>query len=573
MILDFEILNKLNKEELINKFLKLNDEFISQQQQLDKIGSQLNEAQTFFNIFIHNPNPLVVVDKNFNIISFNNAFVDFAFMFYNITPTKGQTILDFQNYNNLDQTRNRLKASFEGKSLSFIDKYSRNNRSFSFKKIFSPVFNSDGEIQSVSIFLLDITEQVEQEKRTYQFLQTIEKVLNSLNFMIFIVNVETKKFLYSNKYFSNVNGIIEDKNYLDIFPDDDFKISNFIEKISSDTNLSDSSKSAVDTKEFFIEKYDRWFSVNYTKILWSNEQIGVLVFLFDITEERQNQENLQKFNSELEKLINNRTSDLKLANKRLENEIQNRKEVEQELKIIKEQLTINLKKEKEISKIKSQLLDNLSHEINTPLTIISSSIYLIERYLEIGNPTEIKKHINQINSAIKYLSAFSEQAQNIYISQFGLHNFNRTLQNLIVKVDELIQSIINSNEITQKIQKLYQTTTIFYETDYEILQQIIRQFLNNAIKYTAKDGIITIRITENEETIEISIIDNGVGIPLEDQKNIFDIFYRSKQTIGLIHGAGLGLSIAQINANQLGAKISFNSTPNVGSEFTITLIK
>lgn len=102
------------------------------------------------------------------------------------------------------------------------------------------------------------------------------------------------------------------------------------------------------------------------------------------------------------------------------------------------------------------------------------------------------------------------------------------------------------------------------------MKELIRIFIDNAIKYTGKNGKIDIFSSKKEGKIYINIKDDGIGISKDEQENIFDRFYRvdksrSKQT----GGAGLGLAIAKSIANINGAKIEIESEPQKGSNFIL----
>ncbi|MEN6511260.1 MAG: HAMP domain-containing sensor histidine kinase, partial [Chloroherpetonaceae bacterium] len=225
------------------------------------------------------------------------------------------------------------------------------------------------------------------------------------------------------------------------------------------------------------------------------------------------------------------------------------------------------------STIKSKLLDNISHEINTPLTIISSSSFLIENYLNYKQYDEIPKYLNQINEAVKSLNDIVEQASKAYHIFLGDSQSTSSIRNLVDFCDQIIDRIGNMTYGKVIFKKEFSSRIIMAETDFDILEQILTQFLNNAIKFTPEGGKITIKLEEIEDKIVISVIDEGIGISEEEQEHLFELFYRANSVIGKYHGSGLGLSIAKNLADSINAEIKFKSQLGKGSEFSLIIPK
>ena len=269
---------------------------------------------------------------------------------------------------------------------------------------------------------------------------------------------------------------------------------------------------------------------------------------------------------ELDKRIQERTE-------QLEKEIQTRKAIETELRIAKEQISLTLHKEKELSTLKSKLLNNISHEINTPLTIISSSAFLIENYLHYKQYEEIPKYVAQINDAVKSLNETIEQASrasNIFLGDLPSQS---SVRNVVDFCDQFIDRIEDLSIEKRQFVKDFSSRIIILETNYDILEQILMQFISNAIKFTKENCKIILKLNEDENSVIISIIDNGIGIPKKEQEHLFDIFYRAESVIGKYAGSGLGLSIAKHLADKINSHINFTSQENSGSEFSLIVPK
>lgn len=117
-------------------------------------------------------------------------------------------------------------------------------------------------------------------------------------------------------------------------------------------------------------------------------------------------------------------------------------------------------------------------------------------------------------------------------------------------------------------------TSADVETDAEILQTILECFVSNAINYSGAGQKIIVDALEETNAIVFSVHDNGIGIPQEAQKHIFERFYRASNARVLKpEGTGLGLYIAFTLAEKLGGKVSFTSEEGKGSTFYLSIPK
>jgi signal transduction histidine kinase len=106
--------------------------------------------------------------------------------------------------------------------------------------------------------------------------------------------------------------------------------------------------------------------------------------------------------------------------------------------------------------------------------------------------------------------------------------------------------------------------------DEKIVALILTNLVNNAIKYSSEHTKVSIAVNQNKEFTTIQVIDQGIGIPLEDQKSIFERYFRAENVIN-IQGTGIGLNIAKHHLENLGGTICFESKENEGTTFTITI--
>lgn len=554
------------KSQLKEKIEELENRFIS----LNKRLEIYNNENFLRMVFVSAQIGFITLDLNLKIIDFNHTYYEFATTFYKKSPEVGLDISELLPEDKKDLSMSSLNKVKNGEWVEFIDLFTLNNKNYFFKKIYSPLISSDGDIEGILATIQDVTIQEETRNKFLRTYNSFHTVLNSMQLMIFVVDFFSYDIIFANQYFVSINDEYKNKSYFDFFPNDELNLKDIRRKIKNEPT----SNSSIGNINIRIAKYNRWFQINYRKIQWiEGNNPAILLYLLDIDEQITSKSKLEAINTELENRIKERTNKLQAALHKLEQEIEKRKITEQELMLTKGQLTLNLKREKELSTLKSRILDNIAHEINTPLTVISSATFLIESYLKFGKYNEIHHYIAQIQDSIHTLFRMVESAQKISSSTTSNVTLQYSSMNVVTFLNELIMEVENFDNGKHIFQSFYQSNVVMLITDYRILRQILLELINNAIKFSNPGTKITIRLIEDDEKIYISVIDNGFGISNEDKQHIFEMFYRSQKYIGLLPGTGTGLTLAQANAALINAVIKFESQEGVGSEFTVVLPK
>ena len=220
------------------------------------------------------------------------------------------------------------------------------------------------------------------------------------------------------------------------------------------------------------------------------------------------------------------------------------------------------------AELKQSFLANMSHEIRTPLNaIVGFSNLLVS---EDDLPDEEKADfINTINTNCELLLKLINDILELSRIESGNMTFSYSTCNLNNWVDSmyLTHSLLIPKEI--EFIKEVPDAAFFINTDVNRLSQIMTNFLNNATKFT-KSGYIKLGYEIDFSTYEVSIYveDTGKGIPKEEQRMIFERFYKQDE---FVQGTGLGLSISMVIAEKLGGKISVASEIGKGSRFTFLL--
>lgn len=212
---------------------------------------------------------------------------------------------------------------------------------------------------------------------------------------------------------------------------------------------------------------------------------------------------------------------------------------------------------------------NASHEMKTPLAVLSSRLELLHD--EVTVP-EQREEIKQLLEEVDRLSALARSL--LILARLDSDSGPEIKQ--IVRLDEILIEAIRKftpQASTKNIQLMFNLDEIFEITgDSARLKTAIENLLDNAIKYSFENKNISICLSgKNNGMAYIEIKDSGCGIPENDKPRIFDRFYRSNTTRRQFPGSGLGLSIAREIILQHHGTIEFESTENIGTTFTIII--
>ncbi|MFV5695367.1 response regulator [Flavobacterium sp. LB3P122] len=289
------------------------------------------------------------------------------------------------------------------------------------------------------------------------------------------------------------------------------------------------------------------------------------------------QEELKQLNEELEQQaqdLKQQQEELQMTNEELEEQTQSLEEKNKEVEASKNDIEQKTKQLEISSKYKSEFLANMSHELRTPL----NSLLILSKDLSENR----KKNLDdiQVESAeIIYKSGHDllvliNEVLDLSKIESGKMSINIERVSLKFFTDNLLRDFRHQAE--QKglklVCKLTDAVPEFIYTDSQRLNQILKNLISNAIKFTEK-GNVTISITPNTDTtLNISVTDTGIGISEDKQTSIFEAFQQAEGgTSRKYGGTGLGLSISRELAKLLEAEIKLNSKLNQGSTFSLII--
>lgn len=234
------------------------------------------------------------------------------------------------------------------------------------------------------------------------------------------------------------------------------------------------------------------------------------------------------------------------------------------------QLTEALAKEKELNELKTKFLSLVSHEFKTPLSGILTSATLAGKYTETEQQAKRDKHLTTIQNKVKYLNNIINDFLSIERLESGKVNYRYTIFPLSKVVNEVIYDANMLLKNGQTINYPQDIAELELEFDEKILELVLTNLVNNAMKYSSENSTVNIDVRTEENTIIIQIDDEGIGIPKAEQKYIFNRYFRAENAL-LNQGTGIGLNIAKSHLENLGGNITFTSVEGKGSTFIISL--
>lgn len=264
-----------------------------------------------------------------------------------------------------------------------------------------------------------------------------------------------------------------------------------------------------------------------------------------------------------------------LGNIHLFEELYNsRQELENKIRARTRELEKILEELRRVNKLKSEFVSSVSHELRTPLTSIKgyASLLMDEKF---GNiPPEVKMRLERINQQADTLVTMVNELLDIARIESGrmkleIQKFD--LVELLKRVYDFLLPQISQKRL--KFELIYPEEALM-EADKKLIERLFINLLSNAIKFTPSEKKIRVEIEEGEDSFEVSVKDEGVGIPPEDLENIFKEFYRSSNPLSKeSQGTGLGLSLVKNIVEAHRGKIRVESKLGEGSNFIFVLPK
>ncbi len=278
-------------------------------------------------------------------------------------------------------------------------------------------------------------------------------------------------------------------------------------------------------------------------------------------------ERMEKLVKELRTLNDN----LHKQNEQIEGQNKELKELEKQLREKAEELEIEKEKAEELTKVKSQFLARMSHELKTPLNSIIGLSELVEAdpatFPRTRDRLQIvlrngRKLLGMINNILEYSKIESGKIE-INKTNFLLMEF---VEELFISLEPLVIGKNIEINLENRIEK-----EVLVNTDKRKLEHILLNLVSNAVKYT-EEGKVILSVNKEKNGIRFDIIDTGIGISEEDKTDIFKEFQQIQSGNKLkIEGAGLGLTICEKFTELLGGIIKVEPNKKKGTTFSVII--
>ena len=234
-------------------------------------------------------------------------------------------------------------------------------------------------------------------------------------------------------------------------------------------------------------------------------------------------------------------------------------------------LILDVTEKEKAEQLRREFTANVSHELKTPLHTISGSAELLVNGMV--KPEDIPIFLKRIYSEAQRMIQLVEDIIRLSHLDEGAEDMKWDMVDLYAVAEETINSLADEAESNGIKFELY-GETVLINGIRQLLQEIIYNLCDNAIKYNCRGGSVSVGVKNENEFAVLTITDTGIGIPAEHQERIFERFYRvDKSHSKEIGGTGLGLSIVKHAAKLHNAEIELHSIVNKGTEITIKFPK
>ncbi|MBI2516476.1 MAG: PAS domain S-box protein [Opitutae bacterium] len=239
-------------------------------------------------------------------------------------------------------------------------------------------------------------------------------------------------------------------------------------------------------------------------------------------------------------------------------------------RLAEEQMIANLAREKELGEMKTRFVAMASHELRTPLATFSLAVDFFRQHWSRLQPVQVEENLQTIAAGVQQLRHVLDHLLLAGQDDEGQMRCHPAPLELTGFCRQLADEVKATHRAPHLIEWVFSRREWVVRLDPRLLRHILTNLLGNACKYSPGGGSVRCGVAEASGGIVLTVADEGIGIPPEDQLRLFDFFFRAGN-VGGIPGTGLGLLVVQRCVAAHGGRIEFTSTPGAGTCFTVCL--
>ncbi|MCJ2513466.1 MAG: PAS domain-containing sensor histidine kinase [Candidatus Thermoplasmatota archaeon] len=502
-------------------------------------------------LFDLSPEGIAIIDKNGHFLDANTKICEWFEFRYN--EIMGKNIFDFLfliEGNEISIKNLFLKDIIDDDVISQEIGYIKKNRERVFGMLnISPIILSQNEISGYIIMISDITDIKKAEEEINKLSQFHENIIDNANVWLSVIDPQSKIIIW-NKAAENITGFSRDEVI------GHNKIWDWLQPADNLVNIKRNSKMNLESGENILtENFEktivrkdgekRTISWN-SRMLYDNvnNPIGNIALGQDITERKKYEDKINKQNEELTEINSNLEEKVKDRTKQIQH----------------------------LLRQKDEFINQLSHDLKTPLTPMMVLLPLLKEKIKNKKDTEsfdvVLRNVYFMKDLVNKTIDLAKLNSGIIQLEFQTINLNEELEFIIGNNQVLFDR--NDIKIINRIKD-----QIFVFADKIRLDEVFNNLITNAIKYSPdKGGKIYIDAKEDKERFTISIKDTGLGMDSEQIELVFDEFYKVDDSRHELDSSGLGLTITKKIIEKHGGKIWVESEgTGKGSTFYFTLKK
>ncbi len=385
------------------------------------------------------------------------------------------------------------------------------------------------------VIIKDISSYMKAKRRQIQTKSEYLSLIGSINVPIFGIDTEgkIKEWNYASETLTGYSKKeVRNKYFKDIFLIKSNPVfENFINHILSGNNITNEELDIIGKNGKTIRML-----ISSTVQIDENEKINRIICIAqDITQR-------EIYKADLEKKVEERTHKLIEA----------------------------LKKEKELSELKSKFVSMASHEFRTPLSAIKFAAGFVKKYYDKAEKIKILQKAEKIETQVNHMTKLLEDVLTIGKIDSGKIKYNPVKIDIIKELKTIIEDVTVATKNSHKINFKYNKPEYTVISDIKILRNIFINLLSNAVKFSPNADEVIFNMYANEKYVKFEVQDKGIGINPEELKSIFNPFRRGRD-VETIQGTGLGLAIVKESTELLKGNIKVESKQGEGTKFTVIL--